>query len=108
MTILDDILRQLDIPIDVDYFDIPIDKREKFISLLWDQMYQKPYLSTYREGSRINPFDMENDIVVDLYIKKEEFLNEEKYEEVQIIQDLLNMTQDKLNQIRNYANSKNR
>lgn len=84
------------------YFKLVEDDKKKFISVLWDEMYGKRYVKAIMNPGLITPLDVEWDIINNLNYLKALFLEQEKYEETQLIQDLLNITQDK---IKKYAST---
>ena len=105
MSKLEKIISEIGLDKDESYFKLNEEHKKQFISLLWDEMYGNQYYKTLVKPQFITPIDMEWDIINNLNYLKELFLKEEKYEETQLVQDLFDITQNKLNQIRNYANT---
>jgi len=106
MSKLEHILYKIQVDTDDSYFKLTDEKKKDFVSFLWEEMYGNEYYRSLVKPGFLTPLDIEWDIINKLNYLKEHFLKQEKYEETQITQDLLDITQHKLNQVRNYAERK--
>lgn len=101
------ILNSLNIDFESNYFQLDKETKEKFISLLWDELYQLEYLRTFHIKSQITSIEYEYLIISHLNEIKENVIENDMFEYAEILKDLINITQAKFNQLRNYASSKN-
>ena len=104
MDIIGKILNKVGIDGSKTYFELKDTEKKEFISNLWDELYGEIALSVVLMNN--DGFHQEWELVNYLMTLKDNFIKKENYEEAQLVQDLIDITQNKLNQIKKDAHSK--
>lgn len=90
-----------------EYFDYSDEDRNKLTSILWDEIYRDVYLNSLIGRTIGGPLETQYDILSDLYYLQKHFEMDEQYELCDIVRNLINITEKKVQQIdRYYAHTK--
>jgi len=81
---------------DKDYFEYPKRKRQKVISHLWDTLYGDLYRMSIDNGDAL---DTHYHILTYLQQTLKDFEGSDEYEACDVILELINITEDKIQQI---------
>jgi len=103
MRILKDIIDKLEgLDPDLDYFQHSVKDRDRLASVLWDEVYGKPYLNDMKTSRRTKPLEAHYDILVYLIGILYDFEGDDEYELCDVVHRLINITEDKIKTLNRY------
>jgi hypothetical protein len=103
MRILKEVIRKLEgmNPND-EYFTFSKEERKKICSVLWDEVYGDIYLKSLQGKTIEKPLTIQYNILSYLMELLENFKEHESYELCEVVNTLINITENKIQQIERY------
>lgn len=103
MRILKEVIRKLEgMDPNNEYFTFNKEERNKICSVLWDEVYGEIYLKSLQGKTIEKPLTIQYNILTFLMELLEEFKEKESYELCEVVDNLINITEDKIQQIDRY------
>ena len=108
MRILKEVIRKLEgMDPNNEYFTFNKEERNKICSVLWDEVYGDIYLKSLQGKTIEKPLTIQYNILTFLIELLEQFKEDENYELCEVVETLIDITEDKIQQIdRYYAENK--
>ena len=92
------ILEEVGVDHNIEYFETPKDKRMEILSHLWDLLYKDLYVDSLNDDS-LEAVETEYEILTNLYLVLQTYEREEDYELCDVVTNLIKLTEDKIRQI---------
>lgn len=103
MRILKEVIRKLEgMDPNNEYFTFNKEERNKICSVLWDEVYGDIYLKSLQGKTIEKPLTIQYNILTFLIELLEQFKEDENYELCEVANTLIDITEDKIQQIDRY------